>query len=170
MAQNPDDVEGHLHLGILYEKQGELEKASTELEEFLRHQPSRSDVYFILGPIYERQKRYKDALRTYERVEQRTPDLPALIFAAMAQLHLQLENVKEAERYGKKGIAADVNSWRSHYILGNVYAAMNQPQKQIEYYGNALRALDEIVRVSTDPSDLLSVREQIQNELEQLRK
>ena len=88
----------------------------------------------------------------------------------MAQLHLQLENVKEAEKYAQKGIATDPNSWRSHYILGNVYAAMNQPQKQIEYYGNTLSALDKIVRVSADPSDLLSVREQIQNELEQLRK
>ena len=172
MAQNPDDIQGHVHLATLYEMQGELGKATRELEELLRRDPKRFDVYLLLGPLYERQDRYKDALRTYERLEQQetTMQLPAPIFAAMAQLHLQLENVKEAERYGKKGIAADVNSWRSHYILGNVYAAMNQPQKQIEYYGNALSALDEIVRVSADPSDLLSVREQIQNELEQLRK
>ena len=63
-----------------------------------------------------------------------------------------------------------MNSWRSYYILGNVYAAMNQPQKQIASYGNALKALDEIVRVTADPSDLLRAKEQIQSELEQLRK
>ena len=169
MAQNPDDVEGHLHLGILYEKQGELEKASRELEEFLRHEPNRSDVYLILGPLYERQERYKEALRIYERLEQRDPELPAPIFAAMARLHLILENVDEAKRYGQKGITVDANSWRSHYILGNVYATMNQPQKQIEYYDNALKALDEIIRVAPDSNDL-HAREQIQNELEQLRK
>ena len=169
MAQNPDDVEGHLHLGILYEKQGELEKAVQELEEFLRHEPGRADVYIILGPLYERQERYREALRTYERLEQRTPDLPAPIFAAMARLHLILENVDEAKRYGQKGIAADTNSWRSHYILGNVYATMNQPQKQITSYNNALKALDEIILVTPDPNDL-HAREQIQNELEQLRK
>ena len=169
MAQNPDDVEGHLHLGILYEKQGELEKASRELEEFLRHEAGRSDVYLILGPLYERQERYKAALRTYERLEQLAPELPAPIFAAMARLHLILENVDEAERYGQKGIAADPNSWRSHYILGNVHATMNQPQKQITSYSNALKALDKIIQVNPDPSDL-HAREQIQNELEQLRK
>ena len=109
MAQNPDDSEGHLHLGILYEKQGELEKAATELEEFLRHEPSRSDVYLILGPLYERQEHYQKALRTYERLEQQAPDLPAPIFAAMARLHLILENVEAAERYGQKGIATDAN-------------------------------------------------------------
>ena len=170
MAQNPDDVEGHLHLGILYEKQGELEKASRELEEFLRHEPSRSDVYLILGPLYERQERYKEALRTYERLEQQAPELPAPIFAAMAQLHWILENIDAAKRYGQKGIAADTNSWRSHYILGSVHATMNQPQKQIEHYESALKALDETIRINLDPSDLQSFREHIQNELEQLKK
>ena len=172
MAQNPGDIQGHLHLATLYEMQGELGKATRELEELLRLDPKRFEVYLLLGPLYERQERYKDALRTYERLERQetTTRLPAPIFAAMAGLHLQLENVKEAERYGKKGIAADANSWRSYYILGNVYAAMNQPQKQIESYSNALEAIDEIARVSADPSDLLSAKEQIQNELEQLRK
>ena len=172
MAQNPDDLQGHLHLATLYEMRGELGKATTELEELLRRDPKRFEVYLLLGPLYERQERYKDALRTYERLERQetTTQLPAPIFAAMAGLHLQLENLKEAERYGKKGIAVDTNSWRSHYILGNVYAAMNQQRKQIESYGNALEALDEIVRVTADPSDLLSAKEQIQNELDQLRK
>ena len=171
MAQNPDDIQGYLHLATLYEMQGELGKAARELEELLRRDPKRFEVYLLLGPLYERQERYKDALRTYERLERQetTSQLPAPIFAAMAGLHLQLENLKDAERYAKKGIAVDVNSWRSHYVLGNVYAAMNQPQKQIAAYDNALEAIDEVLRVTTDPSDLLSAKEQIQNELEQLR-
>ena len=171
MAQNPDDIQGYLHLATLYEMQGELGKAARELEELLRRDPKRFEVYLLLGPLYERQERYKDALRTYERLERQetTSQLPAPIFAAMAGLHLQLENLKDAERYGKKGIATDANSWRSHYVLGNVYAAMNQPQKQIAAYDNALEAIDEVLRVTTDPSDLLSAKEQIQNELEQLR-
>ena len=171
MAQNPDDIQGHLHLATLYEMQGELGKATTELEEFLGRDPKRFEVYLLLGPLYERQGRYKDALRTYERLErlETTSQLPAPIFAAMANLLLQLENLKEAEKYGKKGIAVDANSWRSHYILGNVYAAMNQPQKQIESYGNALKALDAVIGNTPDPSELLSAKEQIQNELEQLK-
>ncbi len=172
MAQNPGDIQGHLHLATLYEMQGELGKATRELEELLRLDPKRFEVYLLLGPLYERQERYQDALRTYERLERQetTTQLPAPVFAAMAGLHLQLENLKAAERYSKKGIAADANSWRSYYILGNVYAAMSQPQKQIESYSNALEAIDEIARVSADPSDLLSAKEQIQNELAQLRK
>ena len=172
MAQNPDDIEGHLHLGILYEKQGELAKAATEHEEFLKHKPSRSDVYLLLGPIYQRQGRYKEALRTYKRLEQQEPELPMPILAAMSQLHLILEDTDEAEKYGKKAIAVDPNSWRAHYFLGNVYAATDQQQKQIEHYDYALNALDEIIQNTPNLSDLQNLqseREQIQNELEKLK-
>ena len=173
MAQNPDDIEGHLHLGILYEKQGELAKASRELEEFLRHEPSRSDVYLILGPLYQRQGRYKEALRTYKRLEQQEPELPMPILAAMSQLHLILEDTDEAEKYGQKAIAVDPNSWRAHYFLGNVYAATDQQQKQIEHYDYALNALDKIIQNTPNSSDLQNLqteKEQIQNELEKLKK
>ena len=186
MAQNPEDIQGHLYLATVYEhsaseyeRRGEFEKAAAELgkatkelEEFLRRDPSRSDVYFILGPLYERQGRYKEALRTYQRLEQQeaTEQLPAPLFEAMAQLHFQLEDLNEAEKYGQKAVATDTNSWRAYYILANVYAEMNQPEKQIKHYENALKALDETIRTASDPSDLQSAREQIENELEQLKK
>ena len=171
MVQNPDDLQGHVQLATLYEMQGELGKAAQELEALLRRDPTRADIYLLLGPLYERQERYKDALRTYERLEQQeeTTRLPAPIFAAMAQLHLQLENLTEAEKYGKKGIASDRNSWRSYYILGHVYAAMDQPEKQIEAYGNAVEALDTVARVAEDPSELLEAKAHIENELKQLK-
>ena len=169
MAQNPDDLQGHLHLATVYEMQGELGKATRELEEFLRGDPSRSDVYLLLGPLYERQERYREALRTYERLERQEPRLPAPIFAAMAQLHLQLGNLDESEKYARKGIAVDASSWRSYLTLGNVYAAMDQPQKQIENYNNALRALDKKILNAPEPDALKSAKQQIQNELEQLK-
>ena len=172
MAQNPDDIQGYVHLATLYEMQGQLGKAAQELEALLTREPARVDIYLLLGPLYERQERYADALRTYQRLERQetTARLPAPIFAAMAQLHLRLENISEAETYAKRGIAADTNSWRSHYILGNVYGAMNQRQKQIESYGAAVEALDAVARVAEDPSELLEAKELLQNELEELKK
>ena len=172
MAQNPDDIQGHLHLATLYEMQGELGKAATELEELLRRDPNRSEVYFLLGALYERQGRYKDALRTYQRLERQEQDqpLPVLLFEVTAQVHFELENLKEAEKYGQRAIAADPNSFRAHYILANVYGEMNQTEKQIEHYEGVLKALNEHIRTASDPSDLQSAKEEIENELEKLKK
>ncbi len=166
LAQNPDDVRGHLHLATLYEMRGELAKATNELEVVLQREPNRVAVYFLLGPLYERQQRYSEALRTYERLEQQERQLPAPIFAAMAQLHLLLKNLAEAERYGQQGIAADANSWRSHYILANVYGEMNQPQKQRQHYEKALAAIDAALRLEPDDLELPLAREHIQKEFD----
>ena len=186
IAQAPDNIQQYLELATVYElsaseyerkgelekARGELGKATKELEEFLRREPNRPDIYFILGALYERQGRYKDALRTYQRLEQQEQDqpLPVLLFEVTAQAHFELENLKEAEKYGQRAIAVDPNSFRAHYILANVYAEMNQPEKQIASYENALKALDATIQVASDPSDLQSAKEQIQNELEKIKK
>lgn len=170
LAQNPDDVQGHLYLATLYQMRGELAKAASEFEVVLQREPNRVDVYLLLGPLYEEQERYAEALRTYQRLEQQEPQLPAPIFAAMAQLQLILEHLDEAEHYGQKGIAADANSWRSHYILANVYGEMNQPQKQRRHYENALAAIDAALRLEPDNTELPLAREHIQKEFDQIEK
>ncbi len=184
IRENPENIQQHVNLAIAYdglateyERKGEIAKAkqerakgAAELEKYLKRDPSRVDIYILLGPLYENQERYKEALRTYKRLEQRDPNLPAIIFAAMARLHLLLENVDEAEKYAQKGVDTDTNSWRSHYMLGRVYHAMNQPGKQHEHYENALKVIDAEISRSLDPSNLLSYKEQIQNELKEIEK
>ncbi len=184
LKQNPDDIQSHIQLGVVYqgkasENEGkgdivnarkELVKASEEFEKALQLDPSRVEVYFMLGPIYQRQQMHKEALRTYKRLEQQDSNLPAPIFAAMAQLHWKLENVEEAKRYAQKGVDTDRNSWRSHHVLGKVYYTMNQQDKLREHYSNALKIIEAEIILSSDPSNLLSYKEEIQNELDQIQK
>ena len=184
MQQNPDDIQGHLQLAVVYERKAseyevegdyekarrELSKASKEFEKALQLDSSRLEVYMILGPIYQRQEKHKEALRTYQRFEQQDPNLPAPIFEAMAELHWRLENVEEAKRYAQKGLGTDRNSWRSHLVLGKVYYAMNQQDKLREHYANALKIIEAEIVLASDPSDLLSYKEEIQTELDQIQK
>ncbi len=184
MQQNPNDIQGHLQLGVVYERKAseyeaagdfdkagnELTKASKEFEKALQLDSSRLEVYVMLGPIYQRQEKHKEALQTYQRLEQQDPHLPAPIFAAMAELHWNLENVAEAERYAQKGLDTDRNSWRSHHVLGKVYHAMNQPDKLLEHYSNALKIIEAEITLTSDPSNLLSYKQEIQNELDQIQK
>ncbi len=178
LAQNPDDVRAHLDLGITYRMQGKLKEAASEFEEVLKRNPNRLEVYMLLGPIYESQGEDKEALNTYKRLERLAPDLPAPILAAMAEVYLRIGNsVEEAKRYALKGIekgeTTGQHSWRSHHVLGKVYAMLNQPQEQREHYTNALKILDETISRTADNNVLRELREnrqQIQTELEQLKK
>ena len=184
LQENPDDIQSHIQLGVVYEDMArenegkgdivnarkELAKATKEFEKALQLDPNRLAVYLMLGPIYQRQQMHKEALRTYKRLEQQDPNLPAPIFAAMAQLHWKLENVEDARRYAQKGLDTDRNSWRSHHVLGKVYHSMNQQDKLHEHYFNALKIIEAEIILTSDPSNLLSYKEEIQNELDQIQK
>ena len=87
LQSNPQDVQKQVELGITYELQGELAKSADAFEEALKYAPNRLELYSLLGPIYERQERYDEALRTYQRLEQLDPNLPAIIFGAMASIY-----------------------------------------------------------------------------------
>ena len=170
MQENPDDIQGRLNLAITYQLQGKLKLASDELEKLLKRAPNRIDVYVILGQLYEDQERYREALRTYRRLENIDENLPAPIFAAMASLHLESQNIDEAKRYADKAIKVDPNSWQSQYILGKVYQALNQSDKQQIHYTLALKLIDEEISHASDSSNLLSFKELIQEEINEIEK
>ena len=165
--QNPNNVQSHINLGIIYQMQGKIEEAITAFEKSLQLQPKRFDIYMLLGPLYEHKDQFKEALRTYQRYEQIETNLPAPIYAAMAGVHLQLNNIEEAKNYATKGIQTDRNSWRSHYLLGRAYSELNDQKKQLEHYQEAVKIIDRMIEHSPPDVvvDLSNNRNIIQNEI-----
>ena len=172
LRQNPDNVQAYINLGITYQFQEKFDKAIVEFEKSLKLDPKRFVIYMLLGPLYEQEKRYRDALRTYQRYEQIEPNLPVTIYEAMAGVHLKLNNVEEAKDYATKGIQTNSNSWRSHHHLGKIYSELNDHKKQLEHYQEAVKIIDRIIELSSilgltqsEVNDLLSNRNVIQNEI-----
>ena len=155
LQSNPQDAQKHVELGITYELQGELTKAANAFEEALKYQPNRLELYSLLGPIYERQERYDEALRTYQRLEELEPNLPAIIFGAMASIyHFHKKMLPEALQYAQKALAADAESWRVHNLLGVIYT----DQKE---FGGAINAFKSAMQLAPNEpmphSDLAKV-------------
>lgn len=155
LQSNPRDVQKQVELGITYELQGELAKAAAAFEEVLTYQPNRLEIYSLLGPIYERQERYDDALHTYQRLEKLDPNLPAIIFGAMASIyHFHKKMLPEALTYAQKALAIDPNSWRVHNLLGVIYTDKKE-------FGGAIDAFKAAIRLAPNEpmahSDLAKV-------------
>ncbi len=95
----------------------------------------------------------------------------------------------EALKYAQKALRADPNSWRVHDLLGNIYADRNEVKKAIDSfkqamkfapnepmprsdlahmcfaqkrYGEALKAIDEAIRLVPDEPYFQEQRRQIQ--------
>ena len=140
LQSNPRDVQKQVELGITYELQGELAKSANAFEEALKYDPNRLELYSLLGPIYERQERYDDALRTYRRLEQLEPNLPAIIFGAMASIyHFHKRMLPEALQYAQKALAADPDSWRVHNLLGAIYTDKKEFEQAVGAFNAAMR-------------------------------
>ena len=140
LQSNPRDVQKQVELGITYELQGELAKSANAFEEALKYGPNRLELYSLLGPIYERQERYDEALRTYQRLEKLEPNLPAIIFGAMASIyHFHKKMFPKALEYAQKALAMDANSWRVHNLLGVIYTDKNEFRQAIDAFKDAMQ-------------------------------
>ena len=140
LQRNPRDAQKQVELGITYELQGELAKSADAFEEALKYDPNRIELYSLLGPIYERQERYDEALRTYQRLEQLEPNLPAIIFGAMASIyHFHKKMLPEALQYAQKALEADADSWRVHNLLGAIYTDKQEFGGAVDAFKDAMR-------------------------------
>ncbi len=140
LQSNPQDVQKQVELGITYELQGELAKSASAFEEALKYDPNRLELYSLLGPIYERQERYDDALRTYQRLEELDPNLPAIIFGAMASIyHFHKKMLPEALQYAQKALVVDANSWRLHNLLGVIYTDKKEFERAVDAFKSAMQ-------------------------------
>ena len=140
LQSNPRDAQKYVELGVTYELQGELAKSADAFEEALKYDPNRLELYSLLGPIYERQERYDDALRTYQRLEQLEPNLPAIIFGAMASIyHFHKKMLPEALQYAQKALALEAGSWRVHNLLGAIYTDKKEFEKAVGAFKAAMR-------------------------------
>ena len=140
LQSNPRDAQKQVELGITYELQGELAKSAGAFEEALKYDPNRIELYSLLGPIYERQERYDEALRTYQRLEQLEPNLPAIIFGAMASIyHFHKKMLPEALQYAQKALEADADSWRVHNLIGVIYTDKQEFGDAVDAFKDAMR-------------------------------
>jgi spermidine synthase len=154
LQTNPQETEGYIQLAVIYEGQGRLEESAKAIEKAIELEPNRLDFYLLLGPIYERQKRSDEALRTYQRLEKLDSNLPAEIFAAMASIFHLKNMLPEAQKYAEKTLEVNPNSWRGHYVLGNIYAEENAVSKAIDSYQRAIQLSSNEPLLHSDLADL----------------
>jgi tetratricopeptide (TPR) repeat protein len=65
---NPADASAHYNLGLIHQSRGELDEAKARFERALEIDPEEIDAAYQLGRIAQQQKRYGDAIQSFEHV------------------------------------------------------------------------------------------------------
>ena len=70
---NPADASAHYNLGLIHQSRGELDAARERFERALQIDDGEIDASYQLGRIARQQKRYADAIQSFEHVVVRDP-------------------------------------------------------------------------------------------------
>jgi len=130
---NPDDLQSHYLLALIYSTKKEYDKAANEYEYILKTfseaEPQNIEIYGYLGQLYYSQKKYEKAILQFERIleiEQNNADVLYLV----SSLYIEVNDRKRAIELLEKSIAIDPEHDGSLNSLGYLYA---ETGSQLDY-------------------------------------
>ncbi len=74
LAIEPNYIDAHNNLGIIYSRQGRLNEAIGQYLEAIRLGPGNVEAYNNMGVAYARQGRIKEAVRCFSKALEIKPD------------------------------------------------------------------------------------------------
>lgn len=132
---DPEAVEPHAILALLYTSQNKHEMAAVEYETALKNaakqQPKNIEIYKSLGAIYLQQKKYKEAQDTYLLIIQLAPeDAQAHFYLGSIYNELKKNNLSEKEL--KEAIRLKPDYHEALNYLGYLWVEENKNLEQAE--------------------------------------
>ncbi|MCA9407673.1 MAG: tetratricopeptide repeat protein [Candidatus Omnitrophica bacterium] len=122
---NPEELQSHYLLALIYSTQREYDKAAEEyeyiLKKFSKAEPQNIEIYSYLGQLYYSQKKYDQAITQFEKILEIEPDNPDVMYL-LGSLYLEVDKNDRSIDLLKQSIEIDPNHDGSLNTLGYIYA------------------------------------------------
>jgi len=126
---DPEAIEPHAILALLYSSQNKLDLATGEYEIALRNasklQPKNIEIYKTLGAIYLQQKKYKEAENAYKLILDLSPNDAEAHFY-LANIYDELKDRAKAEAELKNALELKPDYHQALNYLGYLYVEENR--------------------------------------------
>jgi Tfp pilus assembly protein PilF len=132
---DPEAVEPHAILALLYSSQNKPEEAAAEYEAALKQssklEPNNIEIYKTLGALYLQQKKFSEAVKTYELVLKSAPkDAEAHFY--LANIYDEMKNRAKAEAELQEAVRLKPDYHEALNYLGYCYADEGKNLDQAE--------------------------------------
>lgn len=122
---DPEAIEPHALLALLYSSKGDVDLATHEYEAALKNasklEPKNIDIYKSLGAVYLHQKKLKEAENTYRLITELSPE-DAQGYFFLANVHSEVNNNDLAEKEIKRALELRPDYPEALNFLGYLYA------------------------------------------------
>ncbi len=122
---NPDDMQSHYLLALIYSNQRQYDKAAEEyeviLKTFSQSDPKNIEIYSYLGQLYYSQRKYDQAIAQFEKILILEPNNADVMYM-LGSLYVETSQRERAMEILKKAIGVDPEHDGSLNTLGYLYA------------------------------------------------
>lgn len=137
LAEDADDLDARLRLGLLYGEMKNYPKAIEELKQILASRPAELKVRDYLGLLYEEVKEHDNAIKAYERNIELNPNY------VEGHLHLgfllyRLKRYPEAQTHLDRVVKLSPKQAEGHILLGLTFTQMEKFQDASQAFESGL--------------------------------
>jgi tetratricopeptide (TPR) repeat protein len=143
---NPNNEWYWIALADSYEKSNDIDKLENVFNELIRINPNKPDYYYDKANAFTIQKKYDEALKLYDKVEELAGPNDDLL-TSRQKIFLKQGNIKAAAAALEKAIAADATQLKYYLMLAEVYNSNNLNDK-------ATAVLEKAKKLSPDNGTL----------------
>jgi len=125
---NPNNEWYWIALADSYEKTNDIGKLENVFNELIRINPEKPDYYYDKANAFTLQKKYDEALKLYDKVEELAGPSDDLL-GNRQKIYLKQGNINKAAAALEKAIAADPDELKYYLMLAEVYNSNNLNDK-----------------------------------------
>ncbi|HEY2964603.1 MAG TPA: tetratricopeptide repeat protein [Pyrinomonadaceae bacterium] len=142
---NPADASAHYNLGLIHQSRSELDQARERFERALQIDDGEIDASYQLGRIARQQKRYGDAIQSFEHVVTRDPAHSQYeIWREVAATYISAGQFEDARTALEQFLEHRPSDPEGLYLMGRAHAGLGHKREAT----NLMQACIEAVKTA----------------------
>ena len=134
LKTNPNHVDAHNNLGIIFKELGELQKAVDCYQKVIQIQPEDDYAHYNLGLVFKELGELQKAINCFQKVIQIQPDRVEDAHVGLGLVFKELGEHQKAISCYEKAIEIDPNYAGAYDNLGNILVVLKRFNEAINIY------------------------------------